>query len=364
MFDGAGLALVVLPSGAKSWRLFDRHADGRQRTTTLGLYPGVGLAEARRRALAAREVGRTGEGGTAPKRTPPPPILTLRQACLDYWKGRQDVTEGYRSNAIRGLELHAWPELGARTVESVTRADVLRVLLALDAKGHHPYVRKVRLWLCLALDRCVELDLVPANVARSINPERAFGRKPVEHHAAVTLGEVPELMERLALEKDLQSVLAMRLLALTWVRTAELRGMMWSEIEGARWLIGAKRMKRNRDHLVPLSSQALGILEALKARTGSSHYVFQAPHRGDRPMSENAILALLARMGYKGRHTGHGWRTVASTWANESGYSPDAIERQLAHAPDDQVRAAYNRAEFMPERSRMLQAWADWLMPA
>lgn len=363
LFDGGGLALVVLPSGAKSWRLFDRRPDGRQRTTTLGLYPAVGLAEARRKAQEARSAGGAAEDAAVPTKTPPRASLTLRQACLDYWKSRADVTPGYRANAIRGLELHVWPELGAAAVGSITRAEVLRVLLALDAKGRHVYVRKVRLWLALALDRCVELEHVPANVARSINPERAFGRRAVEHHAAVPMAEVPDLMARLAMEKDLQSVLAMRLLALTWVRTAELRGMLWAEIDGARWVIDAKRMKRKREHVVPLSRQALAILATLKARAGSSPFVFPAPHRDDRPMSENAVLYLLARMGYGGRMTGHGWRSIASTWANEAGYSPDAIERQLAHAPDDKVRAAYNRAEFMQERTRMLQAWADWLLP-
>lgn len=363
LFDGGGLALVVLPSGAKSWRLYCRAPDGRQQTATLGLYPSVGAAEARRKAQEARERIAQGEGASTRKKTPQRPAMTLREACLTYWRGRQDTTEGYRSNALRGLEMHLWPTLGERDVAELTRADVLSALAALDARGRHVYVRRVRVWLAQVLDWAVERELATANVARNIDPEKAFGRRPVEHHAALALAEVPAFMQRLALERDLQSVLACRLLALTWVRTAELRMMLWDELEGDLWRLPAGRMKRRREHLVPLSRQALVILEQLRQRRGESRYVFPAEHRDDRPMSENAVLYLLARMGYQGRMTGHGWRSVGSTWANEEGYSVDAIERQLAHAPDDKVRAAYNRATYWPERVKMMQAWADWLMP-
>jgi integrase len=359
LFDGGGLALVVLPSGAKSWRLFHR-VDGRQQTATLGLYPAVGVAEARRKAAEAR-VASAGSGG--PGKTAPRAGLTVRQACEDYWRSRGDVTEAYRSNALRALDMHVWPELGGAPVATLTRADALRVLLALDAKGRHEYVRKVRLWLAMPLDRCVELEQCPANVVRSIDPERAFGRAAVKHHAAVALAEVPELMQRLAMERDLQSVLAMKLLALTWVRTTELRMMLAAEVEGDVWRIGAARMKMRRQHLVPLSRQAQALLAVAMERRGASPFVFPAPHRPDRPMSENAMLYLLARMGYGGRMTGHGWRSIGSTWANEAGWNADAIERQLAHAPVDKIRAAYNAATYWPERVRMMQAWADWLLP-
>lgn len=362
LFDGSGLALVVLPSGVRSWRLFYR-TDGKQQTATLGLYPAVGVAEARRRAAEARERAAKGEGGARRAAAPVAAGPTLREACQTYWRGRQDATDGYRANALRGLEMHVWPDLGARRVADLTRAEVLQALSKLDAKGRHVYVRKVRVWLALVLDWCVERDHAAANVARSIDPEKAFGRRQVEHHAALTLAEVPDFMARLACERDLQSVLACRLLALTWARTAELRMMRWDEIEAAMWRLPAGRMKRRREHLVPLSRQALAILAQLKPRAGSSAYVLPAEHRSDRPMSENAILYLLRRIGYGGRMTGHGWRTIGSTWANERGYSPDAIERQLAHAPDDRVRAAYNRAAYLPERITMMQAWADWLLP-
>ena len=120
-------------------------------------------------------------------------------------------------------------------------------------------------------------------------------------------------------------------------------------------------MKRDKDHLVPLSRQALEIIEKMRARQRGSEFVFAADHRIDRTISENTVLALIARMGYKGEMTGHGWRSIASTWANEEGFDPDAIERQLAHTPEDKVRSAYNRAAYMKLRRPMMQAWADWL---
>jgi integrase len=209
----------------------------------------------------------------------------------------------------------------------------------------------------------VENGHAPNNPAASIRPEKAFGRAKVESFAALEPRDVPEFLRRLSFEHDLNSVLACRMLALTWVRTVELRMMEWSEIEGDTWIIPVGEMKRRRDHVVPLSRQALAILDEMRTRNGEARYVFPAPHRGDRPMSENAILYLIARIGYRGRMTGHGWRSVASTWANEHGYNPDAIERQLAHAPGDKVRSAYNHAEYLPLRREMLQAWADWLMP-
>lgn len=185
-------------------------------------------------------------------------------------------------------------------------------------------------------------------------------------HAAITPAQVHTLMERLKFEDQLQSVIACKLLALTWVRTVELRTMLWAELEGEvdawhTWRIPAGKMKRRNEHLVPLSRQAVELLAIQRMRCRGSKYVFPGEHTILRPMSENAVLYLLHRIGYKGEMTGHGWRSVVSTWANERGYPPDAIERQLAHVPGDKVRAAYNRAAYLPQRKEMLQDWADWL---
>jgi integrase len=139
--------------------------------------------------------------------------------------------------------------------------------------------------------------------------------------------------------------------------------MTWDEVaKPGEWVILGGRMKRGRDHVVPLSTQAQEVLAEMKRRARPGRrWVWPGDRTDERPMSENAVLYLLHRIGYKDKMTGHGWRSTASTWATEAGYSPDAIERQLAHAPNDKVRSAYNRAAYMPERRQMLQAWADWL---
>lgn len=359
LFDGGGLYLWVSPKGAKVWRLSYRVA-GKPKTMSFGPYPEVSLAAARGKRDEAKGVLREGSDPMAPRRVGRAG-KTFDQATREYWEGRKDLSASYRSNALRGIEMHLCPKLGNRNIDSITRGDLLVELQRMDACGLYVYVRKVRMWASQVFDWAVENNFATINPAALIRTEKAFGRVAVEHFAAVDVKDVQPLMQRLQLEGDLQSVLACKFLAYTWVRTAELRKMEWSEIDGDLWRIPAEKMKRRRDHVVPLTSQALKILETMHARSRGSDYVFAADHRLDRAISENAILYLLHRIGYKGKMTGHGWRSVASTWANERGYSSDAIERQLAHAPEDKVRAAYNRAEYLPERRQLLQDWGNWL---
>lgn len=357
-FDGAGLFLFVSPKGAKVWRLAYR-VNGKAQTATIGPYPLIGLAEARKKRDEIKLKLLAGE----PLAKRAKRALTLSEACGEYWGGRDDLSASYLANAKRALEMHIEPKLGAVPVAELTREQVLDALKVMDAAKLYEYVRKTRMWLSQVLDWAVENGHAEANVAATIKADKAFGKAPVEHFAAVSLPEVPALMERIALEGEIQSVLACRLLALTWTRTVELRMMEWSEIHGDQWVIPAGKMKRRREHVVPLTAQAMEIIENMRARSRGSPYVFPGDHRIERPMSENAILYLLHRCGYKGRMTGHGFRSVASTWANDAGHNPDAIERQLAHVPADMTRAAYNRAAYLPQRRAMLQAWADWLMP-
>jgi integrase len=357
-FDGGGLFLFVSPKGAKVWRLAYR-VNGKAQTATIGPYPLIGLAEARKKRDEIKLKLLDGEPlAKRAKRS-----LTLSEACGEYWGGRDDLSASYLANAKRALEMHIEPKLGAVPVADLTREQVLDALKVMDAAKLYEYVRKTRMWLSQVLDWAVENGHAEANVAATIKADKAFGKAPVEHFAAVSLPEVPALMQRIALEGEIQSVLACRLLALTWTRTVELRMMEWSEIHGDQWVIPAGKMKRRREHVVPLTAQAMEIIENMRARSRGSPYVFPGDHRIERPMSENAILYLLHRCGYKGRMTGHGFRSVASTWANDAGHNPDAIERQLAHVPADMTRAAYNRAAYLPQRRAMLQAWADWLMP-
>lgn len=357
--DGGGLFLYITPLGSKLWRCAYRF-DGKQQQASFGPYPEVSLAEARAMRDALKAKLREGADPLAGRKHKPDKV-TFSSAAESYWAGRGDISAGYREHATRALEMHLMFNLGNVLVGDVTREMLLAQLRVMDAKGLHVYVRKVRMWARQVFDWAIENGHAEINPAALIDPQKAFGRAVVEPMAALEPREVPEFWQRLCFEKDLQSVLACKLLAYAWVRTIELRMMLWSEIEGGVWIVPAGKMKRRKDHVVPLSRQALGVLAEQKARSNGSQYVWPNDRVRDRPMSENAILYLIGRIGYKGRMTGHGFRSIASTWANERGYNPDAIERQLAHAPGDRIRSIYNRSAYLPERAKMLQDWADWL---
>lgn len=361
LFDGGGLYLFVTTKGGKIWRLSYRVA-GKPKTMSFGPFPGVSLAEARAKREEAKASLRDGVDPMAPRRATRKG-MTLAEAAAEYWAGRKDVSESYRDNALRGIEMHLLPTLGDRNIATITRDDLLAELNRMDAKGLHVYVRKVRMWIGHVFEWAIEQQCATINPAALIRPEKAFGKAKVESFAALELRDVPDFMRRLAMERDLQSVLACRMLAYTWVRTNELRMMEWSEIDEAEavWVIPKGKMKRARDHVVPLARQAVAILKEMWSRRRDSVYVFPSDRRDDRPMSENSVLYLIGRIGYKGRMTGHGWRSVASTWANERGYNEDAIEMQLSHVHKNAVRAIYNRAKYLDERRAMIQAHADWI---
>jgi integrase len=359
LFDGHGLHLIILPTGGKSWRVAHRVA-GKPQTATIGPYPLVTLAAAR---VKRDEIRLALLSGQPLKSTPAKARLTLKEASAAYWTTRRDVSANYLMNAENAIARHILPALGNLPVADITRADLLPVLMVMDTAGLSVYVRKTRMWLHQLFDWAVEHEHASTNPAALIDTRRAFSKAPVTSFASLELGQAPAFMERLALEGVIQSAIACKLLALTWVRTQELRMMEFSEVDGDVWRIPAGKMKRRRDHMVPLSRQAMELVEHMRQRSRGSKYVFPNDRRQDRPMSENAVLYLIGRIGYGGKMTGHGFRTMGSTWANEGGYTADAIERQLAHAPDDRTRAVYNKAEYLIERRAMLQAWADWLMP-
>lgn len=363
LFDGGGLFLYLTPKGSKIWRIAYR-VDGKPQQASLGEYPAVSLAQARARREEIKIELSNGKDPMAKRREERQADRnkkTLEQANEEYWDTRGDLSPAYLKKSKRAIEQHLYPRFKDLQLDAITREDLLEVLRSIDAAGKSVYVRKIRLWLGMIYDWAVENSFATSNPAALINPKRAFSRAKVVSLAALELREVPAFVQRLAVEPELQSVLGCKLLALTWLRTNELRRMLWSDIDGDLIRIPGQRMKRDKDHLVPLSRQALEVIEQMRLRRNGSDYVFPSDRRTDRPMSENAILYLLHRIGYKGRMTGHGWRSVGSTWANERGHDKDAIERQLAHTPDNKVRSVYNRAEYLPQRRQILQAWADWL---
>lgn len=359
LFDGHGLMLAVLPSGNKVWRMAYRNSAGKQQTAVIGPYPLISLKDARERRdnLRLKLIDGQDLKITAKGR----PSLTLDAATASYWDGRADLSEGYMKNARRAHEMYLSPTLGKTLVRDITKDMLMDALRPMDAAGLTVYVRRVRMWASQVLEWSVQHGYCESNPASSINSKVAFSRKKRVGFAHLPLAEIHPFLERLAMEDDIQSVLACKFLALTWTRTDELRRMTWGEIDGDIWRIPGKRMKMGREHLVPLSKQALELLAEMNARSRGSKYVFPNDRTGSRPMSENAILYLIHRMGFKGKMTGHGWRKVGSTWANENEYNADHVEMQLAHTEQDEVRGTYNSAEYLKQRRVMLQDFADWL---
>lgn len=355
LYDGGGLHIAVMPSGSKLWRL-DYRVNGRPKQASFGPYPKTALKDAR----AQRDSFQAADTG-----------MTLQDASARYWRAREaSLSRDYLMNARNALDAYVMPALGARQVGSITRADLMAVLEPINDAGKYVYVRKVLMWLGQVFDWCVEFEYCEANPCRSIKPDRAFGSRPVEHFPCVELAEAHDLMARIAIEGELLSVTMAQLLALTWVRTKELRFAEWSEFDGDTWRVPKERMKSRRDHLVPLSGQAVAVLDRWRERSDGKGLLFPGPRGTNRkglprPASENAVTAMLDRIGYKGKMTGHGFRSLGSTWAyeREHEYRSEVIEMQLAHVERNKVKAAYNRAKFLVQRRQMLQDYADWLMP-
>jgi integrase len=269
----------------------------------------------------------------------------------------------HASDVLRRLESNLFPEIGATPIADLTAPALLSSLRKVEHRGTHDLAHRVLqvsgqvFRYGIATGRC-ERDL-STDLRGALAPHKG------KHQAAITPEELPGLLRAIdgyEVLGDRLTRLALRLLALSFVRTGELIGAQWEEfdLDSAVWIIPAERVKMKTEHVVPLSRQTVEILQEVRAIGGGSRYVF--PGRNpDKPISNNTMLFALYRLGYKGRMTGHGFRSVASTMLNEAGFRGDVIERQLAHGERDEIRGAYNRAEYLPERRAMMQQWADML---
>lgn len=365
-----GLYIEVSPTGRKWWRLKFR-MDGKERLLALGVYPDVSLKDARQRALAARQMiaagidpvqARSGGEGDVHRQT-------FGRVAWDWFeRNRGQWTAEHGEKIKKRLEGRVLPVLGEQLVESIQPCDVLE--LCRDIEGSvSAYMAHSILGLVSRVCRyAVASGLIPSDPCRDI--AGALRPHRYQHMPAITdpvrVGELAAKID--AYQGMLTTRAAMQLMLLCMCRTGEIRGMRWEEIDWRDnvWRIPAERMKMRRPHIVPLSRQAVAILAGLYALTGKNGGCFVFPsYCRDKyfsPMGKNTINNALRAMGYNARElVGHGFRSVASTLLNEQGWAPDVIETQLAHAPTDSVRAAYNRAAWLDDRRRMLQAWADYL---
>lgn len=366
--DAAGLYLEVAPSGSRYWRLKYRFG-GKEKRLALGVYPVVTLARARADALEARRILHDGIDPSTRKKEHEREAKLAAANSFELvareWHAvmRPKWTEHHARNVIESLEKDIFPILGERPIAELKAPEVLDAIRKIEKRGAIDIAQRVR-------QRCgaVFAYAIGSGIAEN-NPVAAmkgvFLTRRKEPRRMLPANELPSFLRNLRTHKGEKTIqLALRLIVLTMVRTAELRGARWEEfdLEKKVWLIPEGRMKMRAPHLVSLSRQTLAILEELKPITGGCDLIF--PGRSDRrkPISENTLLYALYRMGYHQRATTHGFRALASTILNESGlWRPDAIERQLAHKEQNAVRAAYHRSEYLEERARMMQWWADFL---
>lgn len=365
--DGGGLYLEVLPTGGKSWRMKYRH-NGQEKRLTFGLWPAVTLKQARQRRDEARSLVAAGICPSAARKEERAEAqanaLTFETVARE-WLAKISPTwvPSHADKMTRRFEVELFPWLGARPIREITAAELLAVIRRIEERGAKDTARRMMQSAGQVFRYAVACGMAERDVSADLRG--ALQPRQVKHHASFT---DPKDVARLLrfIDNYTGSFVvrcALKLAPLVFVRPGELRKAEWSEIDldKAEWRIPAERMKMKEQHIVPLSRQAVAILRDLHSLTGSGKYVF--PGRGKAfYMSENTLNAALRFMGFeKSEMTSHGFRSMASTLLNEQGWSPDVIERQLAHGERDTVRAAYNFAQYLPERRKMMQAWADHL---
>ena len=367
LFDGHGLHILIQPNGSKWWR-FKYRAFGKEKLLSLGVYPQVTLADARERCIKARKLlAARFDPSEAKKEAKRQAILKSEntfEAVAREWQSqfKHKWTPDYAASALRRLQNHIFPRLGTRPIADITPPEMLSVVRVVEKAGTLDMAQRVM----QLSGQIFTYAIATGRATRNPVPDLRGALKPPvrKHMAHFKADELPDFLKTLeTFSGNAQTKNAIKFLMLTFVRTGEMRGAEWVEINLAKaeWRIPAERMKMRSPHIVPLSKQAVAVLHAQRNISGNRQHVFPNQHRPMGCMSENTVLYALYDMGYRFKATGHGFRATASTILNEHGFSPDVIERQLAHCPRDQVRAAYNHAQYLPERRRMMDWWGDYL---
>lgn len=367
--DGGGLFLNVTAAGGRYWRMKYRFA-GKEKLLAFGVYPEVSLKEARERRDAARRLLDQGEDPGALRKVAKARAVhesintfeTVTRDWLAHQAGRWEAVTLQRTQA--SLEADVFPAFGDRPMASITARDVMHVVKKIEERGAGEMATRVLQRIKAAFRYAVTHERIHSNPMLDLVPGEILKPRRVTHRPALSERELPAFMAKLAnYQGDLHTLHALRLLMLTAVRPGEVRGARWEEfdLKAGIWRIPAERMKMRAEHLVPLSKQAVEILKSMHALSGHRELTFPSPFYPSKSLSENTINSALARMGYKGEATAHGFRALFSTVANEAGWSPEVIERQLAHVERNQVRAAYNRSTYVQDRVKLMQWWADRL---
>ncbi|HFT7979767.1 TPA: tyrosine-type recombinase/integrase [Klebsiella pneumoniae] len=365
--DGAGLYPEVVPSGSRYWRMKYRF-NGKEKRMAFGVYPAVSLAQARAlRDEAKKKLAEGIDPSFAKKEEKLVRDVRLHntfQAVALEWHGTKVSrwSEGYASDIIEAFNKDIFPYIGQQPVNEIKPLVLLNVLLRMESRGATEKAKKVR-------QRCSEVFRYAIVTGRAeYNPAAdltsAMSGHESKHYPFLTVEELPDFFKALSgYTGSPLIVLAARLLILTGVRTGELRGAFWSEfdLEKAVWEIPAERMKMKRPHLVPLSTQALEIVQQLKVMSGQYPLVFPGRNDPRKTMSEASINQVFKRIGYTGKVTGHGFRHTMSTILHEEGFNTAWIETQLAHVDKNAIRGTYNHALYLEGRKEMMQWYGDYV---
>ncbi|MGD1824737.1 Tyr recombinase domain-containing protein [Chromobacterium violaceum] len=372
--DGQGLSLWVMPTGAKYWRLKYR-INGKEKLLALGVYPEVSLKEARLKRDDARKQITNGEDPAAMRKMDK--VIKLAAAANTFeaialeWHEREshEWSAAHSERVLSAMKTHIFPYIGDRPINDIRPLELLEVLRKVESAGNIDTTKRLRqrcsavFRLAILTGRCDSDPAAPLTDA--LKSQQSTPRK------ALMREDIPAFLE--ALEKydgNVQTKLMMKLMLLTFTRVGEMAMAKWEEIDfdKALWTIPPehrklpeKSKKSAPPHLVPLSHQAMEVLKQLHGITGGREHIFPNRNSPRRPMSPETLRRALHSMGFRGKADVHGFRSTASTILNEEGFNPDAIERQLSHIESNKVRAAYNRAEYMEERKKMMQWWADFL---
>ena len=367
--DGNGLVLYIMPNGSKLWRYRYRYG-GTPKMLSLGEYPTVTLREAR----AERErVGGILAQGIDPSIERKEEKLkhaaalqndfaSVARAWWDVW--RCDKSNDHAAKVWGVFERDIFSFMGKRPIDTIKPALIRLVISEVAKRGALDTAQRVHQYIRMVLTYAVSHELIEINHARDIQVNDIIPKRKTQNQTRIDLKELPQLLQDIqAYDGYIVTKHAVNLLALTFVRTKELIEAQWSEVDfnGRVWRIPPERMKMGVAHIVPLSQQAMDILSELRAITGGNRNLFPSVRGDGKTMSNNTILYALYRMGYHGRMTGHGFRGVASTALNELGYDERHIELQLSHLYGGEVKRAYDHSKHLTERTKMMQAWADYL---
>ncbi len=365
LWDSGGMYLLLTSTGSRLWRL-DYRYNNKRKTLSLGTYPAIPLKLARERRDKARELLAQGVDPSAKRKAEKCAEVDTFEAVAREWFTKYLPTwaKTHSSKVIRRMERDVFPWIGSRPISEVSAPELLAALRRIEARGAVDTAHR-------AHQNCGQIFRYAIATGRATRDPSADLRGAIPpaqggHYATITdpnrIGDLLRAIE--TYNGSFITRCALRLAPLLFVRPGELRNAQWSEfdLDAASWYIPAERMKSGAPHIVPLSRQVVAILKELYPLTGSGHYLFPSVRASNRSMSDNTLNAALRYLGYdRETITGHGFRGMASTLLNEQGWHRDAIERQLAHGERNKVRAAYNHAEYMPERKKMMQAWGDYL---